>query len=615
MNPENKLSVKLIHCGNVSIANPDDREQKNIFYMPMGLFPMADRLKKENFDIEILHMDLEAGKDIRDILDFGTLDAVGFDVHWLNQALVVLDTAELIKSIDPGVFVFLGGFSASLFAEEIVTHFPQVDAVVRGDGEIPIVELCRALTREKGEEEQSLRSLDNVSNLVWRDRDNGCRVNDFSYVAASTDLEELDFAAVDLLRNWEYYRSASLFYTHYDPIMSSPVFYLEPGRGCEYACTFCGGNCEAQKRMNNRKTTVFRSVDSAVRTIKKAVTFGFGTFYTCMESQDSDQWYIRLFNRLKEENVRINYSYGCWRLPQKPLIDAADEACEQVLWEVSPETSNIELRKENKDIRLYYTNRQLEEFMDYVGAKENMKVQLCFGYYLASDTGETVMDTIRYIIQLLIRYHWFLEVEYANFSTDPGSLFFFFPEKYDLDITVQRFVDYIKNLKEYYQLKEGQPADMTLCRPRYITDKDDRRILGKIKMMNHLFFSFRKSVSHMLKKTGTPDIFMDILERADFSVTADNRLPSHLTRDMLIAVCEEKELLDEYLYNLIYFEWEKQKKKTQVSRPTTQLYMDFETPANLPDVFHGHRARTGHGEEKKLLLAGNKIQEEENFDL
>lgn len=63
-----QLRVKLIHCGNSNIANPMDTVDKNIFFMPMGLFPLAKTLKDNGFDSEILHLDLEKGKKLMKLL-------------------------------------------------------------------------------------------------------------------------------------------------------------------------------------------------------------------------------------------------------------------------------------------------------------------------------------------------------------------------------------------------------------------------------------------------------------------------------------------------------------------------------------------------------------------
>lgn len=142
---DKEFCVKLIHCGNLNPANEDDSEEKNIFFLPMGLFPLGKVLKDRGFNVEIIHSDLLDDRSVQNIGDWSSIDVVGFDCHWVNQSVAVLETAETIKKINPKVFIFLGGYTASLFCEEIIRDYLQVDAVIRGDGEIPIVSLCNEL--------------------------------------------------------------------------------------------------------------------------------------------------------------------------------------------------------------------------------------------------------------------------------------------------------------------------------------------------------------------------------------------------------------------------------------------------------------------------------------
>lgn len=424
------------------------------------------------------------------------------------------------------------------------------------------------------------------------------------------EMEKLDFAAVDLLRNWPFYRSACLFFTHFEPFTSVPVFYLEVGRGCSYGCIYCGGNCEAQKRMNNRDHTTVRSVDSVIATIKKALTFGFQSFYTCMEFEGSERWYIRLFNRIKEENLKINFCYGSWQLPTKPLVDALSESFNETLIEISPETSDHHTRKINKDARLFYTNRQLEECLDYISKKGNIKVQLYFGYYLLSDTPKTVLDTLWFVVNMLIKYHRFLEVEYSNFSTDPGSLLFLHPGKYDIDIRVRNFNDYMHFLRENYQQKKGQPADMILYLPKSIPTEENAALRKKIMLFTYLFSAYPKSVSYILEKTKTPDIIMEILAQEDPPITADNKFPSQKAKEILIKSSEKKGILDMYLYKIVGLESKLQDLEFKARKPTEQLYLDFKREEKILTEIESNTA----SQETILEAAPDKTTDLDDFE-
>ena len=570
MNSKKRFCIKLIHCGNNNLANPGDKEEKNIFFMPMGLLPLADALKQRGADVEIIHSDLETGRNIEEILDFNTLAAVGFDCHWINQSQAVLDTAAMIKKINPGVFIFCGGFSASLFAEEMVSGYWQVDAVIKGDGEVPIVDLYRALRREI--------SFGEVRNLVWKDREGHLKVNEFTYRGTARDMDRLDFAAFHLLRNFQYYKFASKFWTNFTPISNSPIFLLEVGRGCQYACTFCGGNCEAQYRISKRKKTVTRSGDAIISTMKKAAAYGFETFYTCLEYEGSHHWYIKLFDRVHEEKLEVNFVYGSWGLPPEDLIDALSRNFAHSIIEISPETANVELRRINKDIRLFYTNEQLEKILDYAREKGNVKIQLYFGYYLAGDTKETIRETLNYILKLLLQYPHLLEIEYSNFSTDPGSLFFFYPGKYRLVIKVRTFADYIRCIKERYVGSKGEPADLTLFRPENISIAEDLEIHRKVRFLHHLFSHWGKSVSYILRETGSTETILSLLEQTEISIGANCTFPADEIKERLSALCSRNKIASESLTRIIRTESEAYKTYRQRNRttPTLRLIDDKE---------------------------------------
>jgi len=585
VNPNGQLCVRLIHCGNNSLANPEDQCEKNIFFMPMGLFGLAGALSENGFDVEIINSDSEKGRAIEEILEFNELDAVGFDCHWVNQSLAVLETAKLIKDIKPEVFVFLGGFTASLFAREILRGSSQIDAVIRGDAEVPIVELCKALSGGSGANDTAMgrkhrRSFSRVPNLVWRGDDDELEVNDFSYVATAEGMEKLDFASIDLLRNWEYYRKRSIYWTHFAPLdfaplNLSPMFFLEVGRGCRNGCVFCGGGCEAQSIINNRQGVAFRSVDSVMATIKKATSFGFRTFFTDFEFEGSDQWYGALFREIEEERLDIHYVYSCWCLTSKEIVDALSECFEKAFIQLSPETADVELRRRNKGARSFYTNDELRECLDYVGTKDNVKVQLYFGYFLAFETVETVLNTMEFILELILEYPDLIEVAYLPFSTDPGSMLFFRPDKYDVDMDVRNFADYIEMIRDTYVVRKASSPDMRLFRPKGISISDTVELEKMIELLNYLFQSHRKSVSYILKKTGRPEIVMKILKEIDIEVAPDM---SEQVRGALLGIFRECGVTDSQLVKMVDRECEAQRRPRQQGfKAKPQIWLDCRT--------------------------------------
>ena len=585
MNANREFCVKLIHCGNSSLANPDDQCEKNIFFMPMGLFALASALQENGFDAEIIHSDCEGGKPIDQILAFPELDAVGFDCHWVNQSLAVLEAARVIKAIKPEVFVFLGGFTASLFAEEILLAHPQIDAIIRGDAELPIVTLCRALSADSPHDISGIppagkKSLSAVPNLVWRRDNDGIEINDFSYVATAEEMEKLDFAAIDLLRHRDYYRKRSIYWTrfapsNFAPLNLSPLFFLEVGRGCMNTCLFCGGNGEAQRLINNRKGVVLRSAASTIATIKKAMLFGFRTFFTDFECQGSDEWYRTLFQQLRREQLDIRYVYSSWRLISNDIVDALSETFERAFIQLSPETADVDLRRQNKGAAAFYTNDELKACLDYIGAKGNLRAQLYFGYFLAFERPDTVLRTIEFILELILEYPELIEVAYLPFSTDPGSLLFLYPERYDITLDVRTFHDYLEKIRDTYVVEKLPCPDMRLFSPKGIPSQLAAELERRVELFNHVFRAYRRSASSILQKTKSPEIILKLLDNSD--VTAAHDLSEGI-KETLLNVCESDGLLDPHLVRTIEEDHEIQKRRGQQEfKSKPQIWLDCET--------------------------------------
>ncbi|MCP4219761.1 MAG: hypothetical protein GY765_34330, partial [bacterium] len=263
------------------------------------------------------------------------------------------------------------------------------------DGEIPILQLCRLLEARKQKtvkEDGDFPGIspESVQNLVWRSRSGEIVRNDLSYTASAEEMNRFDFADFSLLRNWNIYRDISKFWTRFPSINKHPLYLMEVGRGCGYNCSICGGNANAQVCLSNRKKKAVRSVDSVTDSIKKALSYGYSLFFTCFEFENSEEWYSRLFQRIRQEKLRVNFAYESWGLLSKSLLDELSNSFREVIVTISPDSAEPALRRKNKDPRLFYDNDELEERMEYISTLNNVKVQLYFGYFLPFETHETI---------------------------------------------------------------------------------------------------------------------------------------------------------------------------------------------------------------------------------
>ena len=120
-----------------------------INFMPMGLLGLADLLQRHHISTQVVHMGVEWIEDHHfSIIEYIKEKApriVAIDLHWHHQSYDVMEMVKKVKAAFPSVYVLLGGYTASFFHEEIMRNFDGVDGIIRGEAEVPILELANAL--------------------------------------------------------------------------------------------------------------------------------------------------------------------------------------------------------------------------------------------------------------------------------------------------------------------------------------------------------------------------------------------------------------------------------------------------------------------------------------
>jgi radical SAM superfamily enzyme YgiQ (UPF0313 family) len=431
----------------ILVHHPTGDADRPISIASMGIFSIADVLDQDGIGVSIVHLGLEtlggASFDLAEHISDSGARIVAFSVQWFFQLPDSLAAAREIKQALPDVLVVMGGFSASFFARDILDGHPGVDVVVRGEGEVPFLSLCRAVLGNSSRSEDL--GIREIPNLVYRAEDGQISATAFTHRASKAEFAELRFANLRLMRNHKKYPLLCRFPTRrFQDRFSDPggVFPLEIGRGCPHRCTFCGGNAEAQRIINNRPGPVFRPIESVLATMKEAMGYGYRTFYVCFDPFPNGDYYLRLFERIRREKLGLRFIFGCWGLPDRPFIDSVRETFVEGLFEISPETSDEKLRERNKGA-LSYSNAALEESVDYLATRD-LVCQLFFGYFLPGDTPETVLGTQRLV------HHYNrqpgCEALYLAFSTDPASLLHLHPQEHDIELGVHDLSDYLEAL-------------------------------------------------------------------------------------------------------------------------------------------------------------------------
>ena len=114
------------------------------FFPPLGLEHIAAVIEPHAESVDVVDLRKESGRT-RDFMREDT-DAVCFSVNWDSDQQFV---REEILSVGGDVTVIVGGRHATVDPELWLSEFPNVDMVVRGDGEEMVEDYCRGVGLEE----------------------------------------------------------------------------------------------------------------------------------------------------------------------------------------------------------------------------------------------------------------------------------------------------------------------------------------------------------------------------------------------------------------------------------------------------------------------------------
>lgn len=203
--------------------------------------------------------------------------AVG--ISCLTPAKDLVDKiALLVKKVNRNIKVIVGGHHPTFCPNETLQN-SNIDYVVRGEGEIPLLHLVKEL--KSG-------SLDLSSALSITYKDNG-RVVSNPDGGMIQNLDLLPFPARDLVIDCDFGRYKS--------------HYLGTARGCPYTCSFC-----SDRRLWHR-TVRRRSIENVIEEIKYLIStydIDFIDFVDGTFTYDID--YVRKFcNSLMQEKINVKW--------------------------------------------------------------------------------------------------------------------------------------------------------------------------------------------------------------------------------------------------------------------------------------------------------------------
>ncbi len=251
-----------------------------------GLASMSAVLKQEGYEVSLYHkLAPENKENFTRRLQEEDADIIGFTSRTTYYPRLK-EIAGWAREACPSALIICGGYHATLVPEDIM-EIPAVDAVCIGEGEYPMLELCRRL--EQGEDISSINNL-------WVRTPGGIAINPVSPLISDLDtLPVPDFNLFD-------YPNLKASDTNTALVMVS--------RGCPFSCTYCCNHRFRNLYPDKRNYSRFRSPERAIHYLK--VLLDKHSFIEYINFMDNilglDKEWLRRFAPLYKQEIGMPFS-------------------------------------------------------------------------------------------------------------------------------------------------------------------------------------------------------------------------------------------------------------------------------------------------------------------
>ncbi|MBF0205744.1 MAG: hypothetical protein HQK53_02535 [Oligoflexia bacterium] len=223
------------------------------------------------------------------------------DIHWYFSLHDAFELAKKIKSFNHNIPIVVGGYTATIFANEIINH-SCIDYVLMGDGESIFSALILALIEKK-----TLCDFENLSYIGHKGK--------IISTLKQKDYDQSDCLTIDWfpsLKKIVNYHQKNTFPTFIYPFI--PIF-----KGCNYPCKGCYGSVENQEAIFGRPR-ITRSAFSIKNDLRK-LSFDKKVSLVYMMADfaafETDDFTRTVLN----EKYDLALYYEFWHVPSKEILN------------------------------------------------------------------------------------------------------------------------------------------------------------------------------------------------------------------------------------------------------------------------------------------------------
>ncbi|MBL8018343.1 MAG: cobalamin-dependent protein [Leptospirales bacterium] len=222
--------------------------------LPMlGLAYVAASLRDQGHDVKIIDYEVNAWslKRVRPDIEDWRPDVVGMTAYITNLRRCGA-VAKIVKEVDPGITVILGGPQVSVFPEEGFTS-PHVDIIALSEGEVIIRNVMNALG--------DVEKLKKVKGIWFR---HGSEIIQNERESLVDNLDMLPPPALDLYEMHKYFPASH--------VRGRKVAHLLTSRGCPFKCTFC------ETKLTFGRSFRYHSKERVIEDMMSLVKQGYNSF-------------------------------------------------------------------------------------------------------------------------------------------------------------------------------------------------------------------------------------------------------------------------------------------------------------------------------------------------
>ncbi|MGE5222566.1 MAG: B12-binding domain-containing radical SAM protein [Omnitrophica WOR_2 bacterium] len=368
------------------------------------------------------------------------------DLHWYEHCYGAIRTAQACKEALPGVWTVLGGLSASGFAREILENFSEVDFIVRGDAEKPLLDLVQLL-RQNPDPAELHRRLAEIPNLSYRDA-NGIVENPLGYCATTADLDALNFVDIDFLEHYREYSVHEYIVTDLSAarraLQSNPLRgrWLCTARGCKYECSYCGGCRTAHQELAGRNGLVIRSPEKVVQDLLRLKKYGVNQASLSYDIAElGEEYWKAFFKEIEKNRVRIGLYNEFFQSPVPEFIEwfARNSDPAQSCVALSPLSGSERVRRLNGKI---YTNEQIFDTLNLL-SQNKLYLIVYFSINLPGEDNQAFQETLDLAREIYEFYpHSLLKILNTAHTIDPLSPMNTHAGKFNIETSMSTFMDY-----------------------------------------------------------------------------------------------------------------------------------------------------------------------------